>query len=152
MSGITALIFIVVIGTTVWVGVDSSRRDWSGGGGTASWVIGCLLLWIVVFPWYLAKRGKVPLKDTPSVAAVSAGPILPASPVAPPVVDPLYRACPHCEEPMLRDTEVCPHCQQPSTAWRFYEGRWWFRSSAEDVWQWLDERTDTWVRHEAPPA
>lgn len=129
------LVLLVVVGTTIWVGVDASKRDWSGGSGTATWVIGCVLLWIVVFPIYLAKRGRAPLKDPP------------AGPAALPQ-GARYRECPHCKEPMRRDAEICPHCRQPSTPWRFHEGRWWFRASEHDPWQWLDERTGSWAAHE----
>jgi hypothetical protein len=62
---VTALLLLVVLATTVWVGVDSSGREWSGdrfANSTAKWVIGSLLLWIVVFPVYLARRGRAPLK------------------------------------------------------------------------------------------
>jgi hypothetical protein len=133
------LILLVVVGTTIWVGVDASKRDWRGGSGTATWVIGCILLWIVVFPMYLVKRGGAPLKGAP------AGPTV----LSPP--DAAYRECPHCKEPMRRDAEYCPHCRQPSTPWRYHEGRWWFRESEQDAWQWLDERTNEWVGPAAPP-
>jgi hypothetical protein len=62
---VQALIALVIVGTAVWVGVDSSHRDWRSNGfanATWKWVIGMLLLWIVVFPVYLAQRGRVPLK------------------------------------------------------------------------------------------
>ena len=59
------LIFLVVVGTTIWVGVDASQRDWDGRFDTGGWVVGCLLLWIVVFPIYLAQRNKAPLKVKP---------------------------------------------------------------------------------------
>jgi hypothetical protein len=60
------LMFFVVIGTTIWVGIDASnlgmRPGRLGGGfvdmGPAGWVIGCLLLWIVAFPVYLAARSR----------------------------------------------------------------------------------------------
>lgn len=55
-----------MLGTTIWVGVDASnlgvRRGRLGGGGldmsVASWVVCCLLLWIVAFPCYLIARGR----------------------------------------------------------------------------------------------
>jgi hypothetical protein len=61
----TAIILLLIVGTTVWVGVDASKRDWSNSGfakSTTQWVIGSLLLWIIVFPVYLGKRGSAPLK------------------------------------------------------------------------------------------
>jgi hypothetical protein len=62
---VTALLLLVVLATTIWVGVDASGRDWSGdrfAKSTTKWVIGTLLLWIVVFPLYVARRGRAPLK------------------------------------------------------------------------------------------
>jgi hypothetical protein len=59
------ILLFIVLGTTVWVGVDASGRDWSGdrfANSTTKWVIGTLLLWIVVFPVYVARRGRAPLK------------------------------------------------------------------------------------------
>ena len=56
----------LVLGSTVWVGIDASnlgvKRGRLGGGSldmsTASWVICCLLLWVLAFPCYLAARAK----------------------------------------------------------------------------------------------
>ena len=118
------------------------RRDAIGaaGSGTATWVLGCLLLWIVVFPIYLAKRGKAQLKDAPS------GPAVASPPAA------MYRECPHCKEQMRRDAEVCPHCRLRSTPWRFHEGRWWYRASEQESWQLLDEGSGAWVPFEPSPS
>jgi hypothetical protein len=135
------LVVLVVAGTTIWVGVDASKRDWSGGSGTATWVVGCILLWIVVFPVYLAKRGKAPLKATPIGGAAA---------LSPPGA--MYRECPYCKEPMRRDAELCPHCRQSSTPWRFHEGRWWYRASEGEAWQMLDERSGAWVPIEPSPT
>ena len=60
------VMFFVVVGSAVWVGADASHRDFSGSSfasKTWHWVVGILLLWIVVFPVYLAKRGHAPLKQ-----------------------------------------------------------------------------------------
>jgi hypothetical protein len=62
------VVLLVVLATTIWVGVDASARDFSRSSfarSTALWVIGCLALWIVVFPIYLVQRGKVPPKHGP---------------------------------------------------------------------------------------
>lgn len=138
-GGLGFIVLLVVVASTIWVGVDASHREWpKGSNGTGSWVVGCLLLWIIVFPWYLSRRGKVPLK-----AAHAQTVPLPQSVGA--VTQPqMYRECPHCKEPMRRDADTCPHCRQPSTAWRFHEGRWWYRASPDDQWHWLDERTGAW--------
>jgi hypothetical protein len=58
---VTAAVILLVIGTSVWVGFDSRSRDWSHSSFADKpwqWVVGCLLLWIVVFPMYLVKRGQ----------------------------------------------------------------------------------------------
>ena len=61
----TAIILLLIVGTTVWVGFDASQRDWSHNGFANrpwKWVVGSLLFWIVVFPLYLVQRGKAELK------------------------------------------------------------------------------------------
>lgn len=60
-----AIVFLVVLGTTIWVGADASKRDWSNdrfAKSAAGWVLGSLLLWIVIFPLYLSRRSYAPLK------------------------------------------------------------------------------------------
>jgi hypothetical protein len=78
------LLFLVIVGTTVWVGFDAQelemRKGRLGGGpvdmGTRAWVVCCLLLWVIAFPCYLVARSKyVAMRDAP------ASPVLmPASP------------------------------------------------------------------------
>lgn len=61
--GMVELMVLVFVGTTIWVGVDASGRDWSRdrfANSPTKWVIGMLLLWIIVFPVYLARRGQAP--------------------------------------------------------------------------------------------
>jgi hypothetical protein len=56
---------LVVVGSTIWVGFDASGRDFSGSSfasKTWQWVVGCVFLWIVIFPMYLRRRNGVPLK------------------------------------------------------------------------------------------
>ena len=58
---------LVIVGTTIWVAVDASRRDWSNNkfaNAPWKWIAGSLLLWIVAFPVYLAQRGKAPIKSS----------------------------------------------------------------------------------------
>jgi cytochrome b561 len=60
------VILLIVLGTTIWIGVDAHQRDFSDSqfaSKTWHWVVGSLLLWIVVFPVYLAKRSSAPLKS-----------------------------------------------------------------------------------------
>jgi hypothetical protein len=62
-----ALVLLAVAGSTAWLAVDASKRDWTGNGfakNVPSWVIGSLLIWPLVFPMYVfAHRKKAPLKD-----------------------------------------------------------------------------------------
>jgi hypothetical protein len=58
-----ALIWIVVIASSIWVLVDARSIEVQKGQvrgianmGPVGWFIVCLLLWIVAFPMYLAKR------------------------------------------------------------------------------------------------
>jgi hypothetical protein len=62
-----SLVFMIVLGTSIWVLIDAKslgfgqRQLYRGGRadeGPWFWFFGCLLLWIVVFPWYLVKRGR----------------------------------------------------------------------------------------------
>jgi hypothetical protein len=128
-----SVVALIVIGTTIWVGFDASKRDWTGRSGTATYVVGCILLWIVCFPWYLSVRNKVPLKGQGQGAVTTAPHGIPA--------EAMYRECPFCKEAMRRDASHCPHCRQESTPWRLHDGHWWFRESEEEPWEWLDENT-----------
>ena len=77
----TAVLLLIVLGTTVWVGVDASQRDFSQARGartTLGWVVGMLLLWIVFFPFYLVERNRASPKNGRTVARPSA-PLVPAA-------------------------------------------------------------------------
>jgi hypothetical protein len=60
-----SLLFWLVVGSTVWVGFDSSahkvatssKKPYSPGT-VGVWVVCCLLLWIVAFPFYLVRRSR----------------------------------------------------------------------------------------------
>lgn len=61
-----ALVFLIIIGTSIWVFADAKAIGVKKGQikglfdfGPAGWLIACLLLWIVTFPVYLAKRGEI---------------------------------------------------------------------------------------------
>jgi hypothetical protein len=58
---VTSLLLLFVVASTIWVYFDAKGRDWSGDNVATSpftWAAGTLLLWIVIFPVYLAKRGR----------------------------------------------------------------------------------------------
>lgn len=66
MDPITAIIFFVIVGTSIWVGIDAkaigARKGLVNGFldmGPLGWALVCLLLWIVGFPLYLAYRGTI---------------------------------------------------------------------------------------------
>lgn len=61
----TQLIFLVVVGTSIWVFFDAKSIGVKRGQikGIADmnpfgWLLSCLLLWIVAFPIYLSKRNE----------------------------------------------------------------------------------------------
>ena len=45
------LVLLIVVGTSIWVLFDEGEASWK-------WFFGCLALWIVVFPLYLATRAR----------------------------------------------------------------------------------------------
>jgi hypothetical protein len=59
---ITAISILSVVASSLWASFDSSQLRKEGatsadlGGDPISVFLGCLLVWIVVFPLYLAKR------------------------------------------------------------------------------------------------
>jgi heme/copper-type cytochrome/quinol oxidase subunit 2 len=62
---LTYTTFAIVILTSIWAGVDSHRlqisstnKPYSWNNGFLSWLLCCLLLWIIAFPVYLFKRAK----------------------------------------------------------------------------------------------
>ena len=57
------LLFVVVIGSSIWVVADANSIGVRKGKGFFDmgpwgWFFACLLLWIVAFPVYLAKRSE----------------------------------------------------------------------------------------------
>ena len=60
------VLFLIVLGTSIWVAVDASsigvkkgQLQGLAGMGPAGWFFACLLLWIFAFPFYLCKRGAL---------------------------------------------------------------------------------------------
>jgi hypothetical protein len=75
----------LIIASSVWVLVDAQKqkvamnrkRPYSPSNGSVAWFIGCLLLWIIGFPWYLVARSAVLAErrspTTPLASSSSAG-------------------------------------------------------------------------------
>jgi hypothetical protein len=58
------LIWMLVLVTSVWAAIDSSKIQFRRyksqiACGPVVLFIGCAFLWIAVFPWYLAMRYKI---------------------------------------------------------------------------------------------
>ena len=63
---LTMLVVLVVLGSAIFVAVDAAgigaRKglvDGMADMGPAGWFFSVLLLWLVAFPLYLAKRGEI---------------------------------------------------------------------------------------------
>jgi len=75
----SALIIVDLWVSAIWAGFDSKKIQlirYKSGISYGPWSIwaGCLMLWIVAFPWYLAirykiKAGTAVLKDAATVVA-----------------------------------------------------------------------------------
>jgi hypothetical protein len=111
---LTSLIWIVIIGTSIWVYFDAKAIGMKSGEvisgkmqgldsyGPGSWLVGCLLLWIVFFPLYLMKRGEFkkinnnPINSSQTLASAA---------------DPRIK-CPHCAEDISAFAKICKHCHR----------------------------------------
>ena len=56
--------YIVILITALWAAIDAYRiglSKYKVGGPTGPVItfLGCVLLWILVFPWYLINKGKI---------------------------------------------------------------------------------------------
>lgn len=72
--------FFVAVGTAIWVLVDSQSLLRSGvtkedlnNTPPAVWFFGCLLMWIIAFPWYLGVRASAQRKADRRRVGSSAG-------------------------------------------------------------------------------
>ena len=106
------IMLLLVVGTSIWVYADAKSigvrkglipgfADMSAGG----WLAVCLLLWIVGFPMYLAKRTELQraARGGGSVAVTGAG-------EAP------MRFCTTCGTQGRIDAEYCAGCGRSSVA------------------------------------
>lgn len=57
------LIALIVIGSSIWVFFDARNLEKKfpqpGLSTAVGWLIFCLLLWIIAFPMYIFRRGKL---------------------------------------------------------------------------------------------
>lgn len=60
------VLYAIVLGTIVWTFLDAyhhkiptSGVDYSIHTGALTWLLGCLVIWIFVFPFYLIKRAQI---------------------------------------------------------------------------------------------
>jgi len=61
-----AVLVLIVIASSIWVGFDAQGRDFSDSNlarGPYAWAFACLLVWIFFFPAYLAQRSRFPVRD-----------------------------------------------------------------------------------------
>jgi hypothetical protein len=73
-ASVPAIPAYMVIGTSLWVYFDAKKLDLgryrTGLMNPEVVTIGCFLMWIIAFPWYLSARhkitrGQMPLKGPP---------------------------------------------------------------------------------------
>ena len=82
MQAVLVLFVLAVVGSTAWLALDASKRDWTDNSfakNVPSWAIGSLLLWPIVFPMYVfSHRKNAPLlakpEAAPAAAMAAAGP------------------------------------------------------------------------------
>jgi len=122
--------FWVVLGTSLWVLFDAHaigvKRGLVSGFadmGPWSWFFACLLLWIVAFPLYLAKRGDFkrlnegmphtdrqhpPPAPTPPVFDGRTSPMTQSPHPAQPAI--AHVVCSLCNESVDATFDFCPKC------------------------------------------
>ena len=61
------VINLMVIGSTFWVYFDGRRRKIPNAG---AWMVGTLVLWIAIFPWYMYRR-RYPQRPCPTIEQFS---------------------------------------------------------------------------------
>lgn len=103
-----ALMWLIFLGTSIWVWVDASDIGAKKGlvkgifdMGPLAWFLCCLLVWIIAFPIYLAKRGTIKAAAQPTLHASSQIPVADSANL---------KACPFCAESVRMEAIKCKHC------------------------------------------
>ena len=110
----TGLILVTVLATSIWVAVDASNlgapRDRNlgvAGSSPLAWGLACIVMWIVFFPLYLAKRTKIRaagLEHRHGTMRQSPGPAAGD------------KECPRCAETIKARALLCRFCGAELTA------------------------------------
>jgi hypothetical protein len=99
-----AVLALAIVGSTAWLAVDASKRDWTGNSfakNVPSWVVGSLVLWILVFPMYVfVHRKKAPLLED-AKAKAAPQPVAPEPAAAMEIAQPAEQYGPSLEETEL---------------------------------------------------
>jgi hypothetical protein len=102
------LVLLAIVGSTAWLAMDASKRDWSENGfakNVPTWVAGSLLLWIVIFPLYVFVHRK----NAPLLKGAEAKPdVRPEPVVALEAAEPAEQYGPSLDEVALAEPEPEP--------------------------------------------
>jgi hypothetical protein len=115
---------ILVIGTTIWATFDARANQVSTSGsqpysfntGALAWFVGCLLLWIVVFPCYLVRRSHTLQERATPRQVAATPPAIAASQTSGPIGSAAVMYCQDCGQQLPRPSVFCSRCGKPTGA------------------------------------